>query len=49
MIIEFFLSFFVLFFLPGGCATLTGAIKEAINTLRNDNVNAFVLDLRDNR
>ncbi|KAJ6430283.1 hypothetical protein OIU84_021645 [Salix udensis] len=26
----------------------SGAIREAINTLRNDNVNAFVLDLRDN-
>ncbi|KAH1191679.1 Carboxyl-terminal-processing peptidase 2, chloroplastic [Glycine max] len=26
----------------------SSAIKEAINTLRSDNVNAFVLDLRDN-
>lgn len=26
-----------------------GAVKEAIETLRSDNVNAFVLDLRDNR
>ncbi|KAI4345940.1 hypothetical protein L6164_013025 [Bauhinia variegata] len=26
----------------------SGAIKEAINRLRSDNVNAFVLDLRDN-
>eukprot|EP00256_Glycine_max_P059773 XP_014628402.1 carboxyl-terminal-processing peptidase 2, chloroplastic isoform X1 [Glycine max] len=31
-----------------GCTTPAGAIKEAINTLRSDNVNAFVLDLRDN-
>ncbi|BBG92602.1 Peptidase S41 family protein [Prunus dulcis] len=27
----------------------SGAVKEAINTLRSNNVNAFVLDLRDNR
>ncbi|RDY00107.1 Carboxyl-terminal-processing peptidase 2, chloroplastic, partial [Mucuna pruriens] len=27
----------------------SSAIKEAINTLRSDNVNAFILDLRDNR
>ncbi|XP_028947413.1 carboxyl-terminal-processing peptidase 2, chloroplastic-like isoform X2 [Malus domestica] len=26
----------------------SGAVKEAINTLRSNNVNAFVLDLRDN-
>lgn len=42
-------AIFVFFFLSGGCTTPAGAIKEAINTLRSDNVNAFVLDLRDNR
>lgn len=28
---------------------LTGAVKEAIGSLRKSSVNAFVLDLRDNR
>lgn len=28
--------------------TVTGAVKEAIEALRKSNVNAFVLDLRDN-
>lgn len=44
-----FHHFFVLFFICDKSATIAGAIKEAINTLRSENVNAFVLDLRDNR
>ncbi|CAN6547654.1 hypothetical protein ACFX1X_022785 [Malus domestica] len=34
--------------LPTFNQNASGAVKEAINTLRSNNVNAFVLDLRDN-
>lgn len=43
-----FCIFLSLFVLRGGSSTLAGAVKEAMNTLRSENVNAFILDLRDN-
>lgn len=40
---------FVYFLAQSRTLLCVGAVKEAIETLRGNNVNAFVLDLRDNR